>query len=75
MHMFYGHSCTTIIFEKEKTLGVKHNNAFLRHKIPFSVSMGGRTEPHAISSHLKLPKQRYTQRETHSSNSCKTQLI
>lgn len=58
-----------------ENFGVKHNSIFLRCKIFFPVSMSGRTELHAISNDLKLTKQGYTQRETDSSNSCKTQLI
>lgn len=52
-------------FQQGENIGVKHSSVFFWHKVSFSVSMGGRTEPHAISSHLKLPKPRYTHRETH----------
>lgn len=38
-----------------ENFGVKHNSIFLRHKIPFPVSMSGRTEPHAIFQPLETP--------------------
>lgn len=61
-------------FQQGENIGVKDNGVFLWHKVSSSVSMGRRTEPYATSSHLKLPKHRYT-RNTCTSNSCKTQLI
>lgn len=52
-------------FQEGENIGIIHNIIFLWHEVSFSLNVGERTEPYAISSHLKLPKHRCTQRETH----------